>query len=80
MDTSKSTNGKTGRVVQVIGPVLDIEFAADELPAILNAVRVDDPGTTTGVPINIVAEVAQHLGENQVRCVSMRRPTAWCAA
>ena len=62
---------KTGRVVQVIGPVVDIEFADEHLPAIYNAVRIQDPGEGGGVPIDVVAEVEQHLGENRVRCVSM---------
>jgi F-type H+-transporting ATPase subunit beta len=70
--TVSSTTGASGRVVQVIGPVLDIEFPADALPAILNAIELKDAGAETGVPIDLVAEVAQHLGENQVRCVSMK--------
>ena len=61
-----------GRVVQVIGPVLDIEFAEGKLPAIYNAVIVKDEGKDTGVPIDVIAEVAQHLGENRVRCISMK--------
>jgi F-type H+/Na+-transporting ATPase subunit beta len=61
-----------GRVAQIIGPVLDLEFPDGKLPAILNAVIVRDPGTATGVPIDVVAEVAQHLGENRVRCISMK--------
>jgi F-type H+/Na+-transporting ATPase subunit beta len=59
-----------GRVVQIIGPVLDIEFP-DGVPAIYNAVRVEDPGSAGGVKIDVIAEVEQHLGENRVRCVSM---------
>ncbi len=62
-----------GRVVQVIGPVLDVEFPDGRLPAIYNAVVVKDDGKDTGVPIDVVAEVAQHLGENRVRCISMKR-------
>jgi F-type H+-transporting ATPase subunit beta len=61
-----------GRVVQVIGPVLDVEFPEGHLPAIYNAVTVKDEGKETGVPIDLVAEVAQHLGENRVRCISMK--------
>ena len=61
-----------GRVVQVIGPVLDIEFPEGHLPAIYNAVTVKDEGKETGVPIDLVAEVAQHLGDNRVRCISMK--------
>jgi F-type H+-transporting ATPase subunit beta len=67
-----STAGNVGKIVQVIGPVVDVEFAEGTLPAILNAVRLSDPGLATGVPIDIVTEVAQHLGENRVRCISMK--------
>jgi F-type H+-transporting ATPase subunit beta len=59
-----------GRVVQVIGPVLDLEFEKG-VPAIYNAIRVHDDGSGGGVPIDLIAEVEQHLGENRVRCVSM---------
>src|SRR6185369_10993285 len=55
-----------GQVIQITGPVVDIEFPAGELPAILNAVEIDredqDP---------LVCEVAQHLGNNWVRSVAM---------
>ncbi|HEV8239071.1 MAG TPA: F0F1 ATP synthase subunit beta [Thermoanaerobaculia bacterium] len=64
--------GNVGKVVQIIGPVVDVEFAAGQLPPILNAVRLSDPGLETGVPIDIVTEVAQHLGESRVRCISMK--------
>ena len=60
----------TGKVVQVIGPVLDVEFSG-ELPPILNALRVEDPGSETGVKIDVTVEVAQHLGENLVRTIAM---------
>jgi F-type H+/Na+-transporting ATPase subunit beta len=59
-----------GRVVQIIGPVVDIEFP-EGVPAIYNAVRIEDPGPEGGVKIDVIAEVEQHLGENRVRCVSM---------
>ena len=57
-----------GQVRQVIGPTVDLEFPADALPPILNAVRVVDEGRK----INITVEVAQHLGNNLVRCISMQ--------
>jgi F-type H+-transporting ATPase subunit beta len=60
-----------GRVVQVIGPVVDVEFPDTHLPAILNAVRVVDDADLGEVPVNVVAEVAQHLGENRARCIAM---------
>ncbi|MGA7992691.1 MAG: F0F1 ATP synthase subunit beta [Thermoanaerobaculia bacterium] len=61
-----------GRVVQIIGPVVDVEFPAGKLPTILNAVRIVDEEKLSTVPIDIVTEVAQHLGENRVRCISMK--------
>ncbi len=62
---------KIGRVVQIIGPVVDIEFDEGHLPSIYNAVRIVDAGAETGVPVDVIVEVEQHLGENQVRCVAM---------
>ena len=59
-----------GRVVQVIGPVVDVEFEK-AVPPIYTAVRLVDEGAEGGVKIDVVAEVEQHLGENRVRCVSM---------
>ena len=63
----------TGKVIQVIGPVVDAEFANGDLPKIYNAVRVDAPeDKKTGRPeIHLTLEVAQHLGENRVRAVAM---------
>ena len=59
----------TGKVVQIIGPVIDVEFP-DRLPAIYNALQVKS--NAGGVAIDVVAEVAQHLGENRVRAVAMK--------
>src|SRR5687767_15183062 len=59
-----------GRVVQVIGPVLDVEFEADHLPELYNALRIRAT-TDSGAEINVVAEVQQHIGRNQVRAVAM---------
>jgi F-type H+-transporting ATPase subunit beta len=59
-----------GKIVQIIGPVLDVEFDAGHLPELYNALRID--GTSdTGDPIKVVAEVQQHIGRNQVRAVAM---------
>jgi F-type H+/Na+-transporting ATPase subunit beta len=60
----------TGSVVQVIGPVLDVEFAADTLPEIYNAIRIDTVAPD-GTTIKVTAEVQQHIGRNQVRAVAM---------
>jgi F-type H+/Na+-transporting ATPase subunit beta len=62
---------RTGRVVQVIGPVIDIEFTGG-LPAIYNAVRIVADARPGVEKIDIVAEVEQHLGENRVRAVAMK--------
>src|ERR1051326_123649 len=61
-----------GKVVQIIGPAVDIEFEDGHLPAIYNAIRVVDNGEFGKVPIDVVAEVANHIGENQVRCIAMK--------
>src|ERR1700730_15002668 len=61
----------TGHVVQVIGPVLDIQFAAGHLPAIYNAVRITSEGFNVPEPLDVTVEVQQHLGEGRVRSVAM---------
>ncbi len=60
-----------GKVVQVIGPVLDVEFAAEHLPEIYNALEITAPAENGGRAIRVVAEVQQHIGRNQVRAVAM---------
>lgn len=54
-----------GKVIQIIGPVLDVKFEAENLPELLNAIEIDLNGK------KIVAEVAQHIGDDTVRCISM---------
>lgn len=60
----------TGTIVQVIGPVVDVEFEKGNLPNILNAILITNP-TISDEEGNLVVEVAQHLGDNVVRCVAM---------
>jgi F-type H+-transporting ATPase subunit beta len=60
-----------GRVVQVIGPVLDVQFEPENLPEIYTAVRITSEGFDQPTPIDIVVEVEQHIGEDRVRCVAM---------
>src|SRR5438105_9181480 len=62
---------QVGKIVQIIGPVVDVEFEAGHLPEIYNALEIKSTGTAAGV-IDIVAEVEQHLGENRVRAVAMK--------
>ncbi len=59
-----------GKIVQVIGPVCDVEFESGQLPEILNALMVSNPGIDDKED-NLVVEVAQHLGDNVVRCIAM---------
>lgn len=61
----------TGKVIQVIGPVVDVEFPVGKLPAIYDAVKIKKGGSQKGERDEIVAEVAQHLGEATVRTVAM---------
>jgi F-type H+-transporting ATPase subunit beta len=73
---AKSDDGKTtkkaniGRVVQVIGPVLDVEFESEHLPELYNALRIREK-SDSGVDIDVTVEVQQHIGRNQVRAVAM---------
>jgi len=67
-----ASNGtrSVGRITQVIGAVVDVEFGEGDLPAILNAVTAGNPAIDDR-PDNLVLEVAQHLGERSVRCIGM---------
>ena len=60
----------TGKIVQVVGPVIDIEFPPKGLPAIYNAVKIDGE-VGEGIKIHLTAEVMQHVGDNVVRAVAM---------
>ena len=62
--------GANGRVLQVMGPVVDVEFPPGELPEVFTALRLSNPGIDDREG-NLVIEVAQHLGENTVRCIAM---------
>ncbi|WP_321401534.1 F0F1 ATP synthase subunit beta [Maridesulfovibrio sp.] len=59
----------TGKIVQVIGAVVDVEFPEGQLPNILTAVEIDNPNNTDAP--DLVCEVAQHLGDNVVRTIAM---------
>ena len=69
MATATATHN-IGKVVQVIGPVLDVEFEAEHLPELYNALEIN--GTAPdGTTIRVIVEVQQHIGRNQVRAVAM---------
>ena len=61
-----------GRVLQVLGPVIDLQFEDGHVPAIYNAVKVTSEGFDTPVPVDITLEVALHLGSSVVKCISMQ--------
>ncbi len=61
---------KKGKIIQVIGPVIDVAFEPGELPNIMNALMVSNPGISDEAD-NLVIEVAQHLGDNVCRCIAM---------
>jgi F-type H+/Na+-transporting ATPase subunit beta len=68
MNTGTAHN--IGRITQVIGPVVDVEFENTSVPSIYTALKISNPAISSQ-PWNLVVEVAQHLGENTVRCIAM---------
>jgi F-type H+-transporting ATPase subunit beta len=70
MSETTKVAGKLGRVARVIGPVVDIEFPADAMPSIFNALTLEV--TLSGEQRKITLEVAQHIGDNVVRAISMQ--------
>jgi F-type H+-transporting ATPase subunit beta len=70
MGTAVAKEINIGRVVQVIGPVLDVEFEPDKLPELYNALRIKGKAES-GADIDVIVEVQQHIGRNQVRAVAM---------
>ncbi|MDR2132198.1 MAG: F0F1 ATP synthase subunit beta, partial [Clostridiales Family XIII bacterium] len=65
-------SGNSGKLQQIIGPVVDIKFAPDEMPELLNAITIDVEGRS------IVTEVAQHIGDDVVRCVALSSTDGLC--
>jgi F-type H+-transporting ATPase subunit beta len=72
MAQEEEMNKKVGRVVQVIGPVIDVEFGRNHLPEIYNAIRIMSEDNEDQKKNNVTAEVQQHLGEGRVRAVAMQ--------
>ncbi len=68
--TAAPAAAKVGRVVQIVGPVVDVQFEGGHLPEIYRALRIQ--GEVDGRVIDVVAEVEQHLGENRVRAVALK--------
>jgi F-type H+-transporting ATPase subunit beta len=67
---SSATVHSMGRVTQVLGPVVDVEFPIGSLPEVYTALKLSNPGISNQAD-NLTVEVAQHLGENTVRCIAM---------
>ena len=61
-----------GKVIQVAGPAVDVQFAEGNMPPIYEALKVVSEGFTVPTPISVILEVQQHLGEGRVRCVAMQ--------
>jgi F-type H+-transporting ATPase subunit beta len=70
--TNGNGKGATGKIAQVIGPVVDVEFPAGELPEVYTALKIHNPNVDqTDSARHLTVEVAQHLGERMVRCIAM---------
>src|SRR5579884_1277391 len=67
-----ATNVVEGRVVQVAGPTIDIQFPEGHVPKIFNAIHITSEGFDVPVKIDITAEVEQHIGEGRVRTIAMQ--------
>ena len=61
-----------GKVIQVAGPAVDIEFPEGQIPVIRTAIRITSEGFTVPEPISIICEVAQHIGESRVRTIALQ--------
>jgi len=70
MAVALNETSKVGKITQVIGPVVDVEFPPNALPEIFTALTLSNPGISDK-PDNLTVEVAQHLGENTARCIAM---------
>ena len=60
-----------GKVIQVSGPAVDVQFEEATMPSIYQALRVVSEGFDVPAPVNVILEVQQHIGEGRVRCVAM---------
>src|ERR1700692_772733 len=61
-----------GKVIQVSGPAVDVQFEEATMPSIYQALRVVSEGFRVPTPISVILEVQQHLGEGRVRCIAMQ--------
>ena len=61
-----------GKVIQVAGPAVDVEFPEGQIPVIRTAIRITSKGFDVPEPIDIICEVAQHIGESRVRTIALQ--------
>jgi F-type H+/Na+-transporting ATPase subunit beta len=61
-----------GKVIQVAGPAVDVQFPEGQIPAIYTAIRITSEGFTVPTPMDIITEVAQHIGEGRVRTIALQ--------
>jgi len=69
---STATNAAVGKVIQVAGPAVDIQFSENNIPPIRTAIQITSEGFNAPEPIDIICEVAQHIGENRVRTIALQ--------
>ena len=69
---STATQTAIGKVIQVAGPAVDIQFPEGQIPVIYTAIRITSEGFNVPDPIDIVCEVAQHIGEGRVRTIALK--------
>jgi F-type H+/Na+-transporting ATPase subunit beta len=72
MSAAAATGVAEGKVIQVAGPAVDIQFPEGQVPVINTAIRITSEGFNVPDPIDIIAEVAQHIGEGRVRTIAMQ--------
>jgi F-type H+-transporting ATPase subunit beta len=66
------TKGVIGKVIQIAGPAVDIQFAEGQIPTIHTAIRITSEGFNVPTPLNVIVEVAQHIGEGRVRTIALQ--------
>ncbi len=69
---STTATNVVGKIIQVAGPAVDIQFPEGQIPVIYTAIRITSEGFNAPTPIDIIAEVAQHIGEGRVRCIALQ--------
>ncbi len=71
-NTAMTGTGVTGRVIQVAGPAVDMQFPEGQVPVIQTAIRITSEGFDVPAPVDIICEVAQHIGEGRVRTIALQ--------